>query len=509
MLGISEFWFNNEQLWFNASQDDDTQITNLFGQLFSTQNSILSLPSLPSNIFEHILLYDQITRHIFRGQPTTIEKYHKLALELSMYILDNNMDQQFSDKEQCFILMPLRHTFSKNYLEMVIDKMNIYMKNTNSKYYERFFKSTVYSLSKITTKELKPEQINSNILDNDIESILEFTQDITNNYPFIIKNNTFYKSFKDTLIKIKFDQIIISISGGVDSMVSSYILSYLAKKMNFKVIGIMINYNNRSECLLEVEFVKRWCAKFNIELYIRHITELHRETYNNRNNYEQITRKIRFDMYKKFNCPVVLGHNLDDCVENILTNIRKGRLDNLRGMSEFVDENDCLLVRPMLNINKIDIITFAKDHNIPYLQDSTPKWSDRGKMRDVLIPFLNEFDSSFISGLINLADTTTNINKSLDEVVVKLFYDNKIAKINGQFIHVEFSYTKENRLGYIFWKKIIKKLCQDYNIQICSNKSIMTLVQKLELNKSQRIKLYSNIEININCTTKKILFIFN
>lgn len=54
----------------------------------------------------------------------------------------------------------------------------------------------------------------------------------------------------------------------------------------------------------------------------------------------------------------------------------------------------------MINIAKKDIITYAKKANIPFLQDSTPSWSRRGKLRDVLIPTINSIEPSFIKNLM-------------------------------------------------------------------------------------------------------------
>ena len=58
---------------------------------------------------------------------------------------------------------------------------------------------------------------------------------------------------------------------------------------------------------------------------------------NDRDIYEDITKKIRFDMYKKIcekhNCVIALGHNKDDCIENIFANIAKQqKMIILKGM---------------------------------------------------------------------------------------------------------------------------------------------------------------------------------
>ena len=63
------------------------------------------------------------------------------------------------------------------------------------------------------------------------------------------------------------------------------------------------------------------------------------------------------------------------------------------------DLNDVKILRPMLEIEKPEIVLFADHHNIPHLEDSTPSWSRRGQMRDELIPFVKSFDCRIIPGL--------------------------------------------------------------------------------------------------------------
>ena len=122
-----------------------------------------------------------------------------------------------------------------------------------------------------------------------------------------------------------------------------------------------------------MEFIKRWTKLLGIEHYIKNITELSRNRSTDRDIYEKITKKLRFDMYKRFGNPVVLGHNQDDCLENIINNIKKSRsYNNLNGMSEFSEEDGCILVRPMLQIKKTEIKEFAQTYHIPHLPNSTP-----------------------------------------------------------------------------------------------------------------------------------------
>ena len=94
-----------------------------------------------------------------------------------------------------------------------------------------------------------------------------------------------------------------------------------------------------------------------------------------------------------------LGHNQDDTIENIFRNISQGKnYSNLFGMNYLKEERGVLIYRPFLNITKREILAYAKAQGIPYTKDSTPSWSQRGRIRDELVPFLNEFDPYLIPG---------------------------------------------------------------------------------------------------------------
>lgn len=514
---IPQFWFKKEteQIWFESTPQDDKQIKQKYKYLLRFYQKGIHFSYLSKDeILGCILLYDQLIRHIFRGKQDHIDFYSQLALKLSLYCLSWDYDKEYTAAERCFILMPLRHTFNKYYLEIVINRMKEYMMEEDSKYYDRFFKSTLYSYSNIVTAQVEQnEQMNDYIADDDIFSILDPTSchnlEKISNLP---KSNKLRQAFISTLKKIdNAKTIVISISGGVDSMVSSFILHHLSRGNTlFKVVGVHINYGNRETCDTEVEFVKRWCKLLDIELYIRHITEIYRhkkvngdtnsETllgHDTREFYEKITKKIRFDMYKRFNSPIILGHNKDDCTENIFGNIRKSRsYDNLIGMREVGEVDDCLIVRPMLPIWKREIIEFANTFNIPHLEDSTPKWSDRGKMRDELFPFLNGFDPAIISGLLNLSDSVVQVYKVFDKHVDN-FYET--INITDDAITIELDEdADEKSFGFSFWSPVLKKLCRDHGISVPSSNSIKAFITRIENNRYGEINLSKDFVIKYN-----------
>jgi tRNA(Ile)-lysidine synthase TilS/MesJ len=127
--------------------------------------------------------------------------------------------------------------------------------------------------------------------------------------------------------------------------------------------------------------------------------------YNMREVYESYTRDMRFYAYTNTaiggQSYIMLGHNKDDCIENILTNTAsQSHYENLCGMTDYSTQyhygQPLTVLRPLLATMKQDIYTFAEEANIPFLVDSTPKWSQRGKIRDIVRPALESWNPLII-----------------------------------------------------------------------------------------------------------------
>jgi len=258
-------------------------------------------------------------------------------------------------------------------------------------------------------------------------------------------------------------------------MVALYLCKYIKDTYNSNkiknIIAIHINYNNRTHSGDELDFVNYYCNKLGIKLYLRTIKEISRNNclHNGlRDLYEDITKNIRYDMYrlniKNDRTYILLGHNKDDCFENVITNIlNKSNYNNLCGMEVLKEIEGMMFWRPLLSIEKRHILDCANINKIPYLYDSTPAWSVRGKIRDTVRPSLlllknNEGieDNSTIDSFFYLRDYIANTQDIFNELIIK----NLISKIkymdveNSRKYITEYSKTEMLSLKYIVIAKI-------------------------------------------------------
>jgi tRNA(Ile)-lysidine synthetase-like protein len=324
--------------------------------------------------------------------------------------------------------------------------------------------------------------------------------------------------------------ILVSISGGVDSMVCLLLTKICAPGKN--VTCVHINYNNRQECSLETEFINKFCSILNTKFYYRKIKEISREKCHGsglRELYEDVTKQIRFDMYKQVmlsegydttNTYVVMGHNADDCFENIITNINnKHSYNNLHGMERISQIDDINFFRPLLKIRKSDIIEFAHSNNIPYLKDSTPKWSMRGKIRDNILPVMESINKNTIESYFHLCDHLHRSDKLIKNYIIpnvlKSFY-NEQNTIVGYFDQPELSQliNEHDVWKTIFLSDKFESVFQKLNSSFKSIKEFSNfLMRYLSVNNKGRCKFVLRKDINVTLEQKdnklKLSFIEN
>ena len=421
-----------------------------------------------------------------------------LALKLIHHIDYNTIEIW----EKVFVLLAIRHNDNMTMKNFVLGKIyKLLQTHPTNALLLRFLQATIWDIHKMKQSEgykALPHP-NTNIFE-DFEYLL-VQPTINDNYdtakifkkllseftPIISTVNELNEVFPLQEGESNTHTFTLSISGGVDSMVASYLMKIVCQQNDIQMRLVHICYNNRKHCKDEIKFLSWWSAKLNVPLFVRSIDEIKRKRSNQyREMYETITRRIRISVYEYFGCPVILGHNKDDCIENIFSNLSKNiHFNNLTGMRAVsLEENVCML-RPLLNISKQTIVDFAANNHIPYLEDSTPSWSQRGQMRDMLIPQINKFNPNIINGLIQFSRHTKFLyDQWFDNF--KHWKDQNVSVESNNMIIIRDEFFDINYRNLDFW------------IQICfmtdllfrpSNKSLTHLMDCIRYNKLTKLTL--------------------
>lgn len=478
-MSLLHFWFTfMRPYWFGCPASIDDLIKTKYKTLL--QDTVANLPTEPS--IELIILFDQIPRHIYRDNKAAIKQYDAVALNYAKQLSLNELDPE----QRCFALLPYRHTFEMPNLQYCLQTISTFYQTNPHPMYKRFLQATLKAIANINNVD-DLLYISDGIYDTQI-----LDKSSPSGSTIIIPQSTaplcaIFKKYIDLE-----SPIIISVSGGVDSMVSLL----CAYSLGLSVIAVSIDYGNRPEQAEEIKMVNNVCNVLGIKHYVRRITEIQRphQTQANKNEwvtrdfYETFTRDIRFDTYKKIieltgAQGVVLGHNQDDTLENVFSNIKKRKgYNNLFGMTHNSEERGVTILRPLLDVQKTDIIAFAQSNGIPYTYDSTPTWSERGQMRDKLIPAIKNFDESLLPGLIDLVKNYNQIYS---------IYSRSLPTIQYAVDHCTFNLA--NNYLYDYVKKIFTQIALHYGVPFAKNKSIIHLCEQLQNGNASRLTVSKNM----------------
>ena len=216
----------------------------------------------------------------------------------------------------------------------------------------------------------------------------------------------------------KGQRLVISLSGGPDSMVLAYILSSLG----YPLIAGHINYGNREETKQEQLFVQEECDKMSIPVEILEMNV--RRGKIARAKYETLTADMRFEFYhaltKKYDAvAIIYGHHRGDMYENVLTNsmIRGRSMLDLIVIEGMKIKNGVMIWRPMLDHYKTSIFQYAHDNNVPYLKDTTPNWSNRWKVRNIVRPALTDMGMK-VENVVQSALYAEQMGKILSDRII-------------------------------------------------------------------------------------------
>ena len=289
------------------------------------------------------------------------------------------------------------------------------------------------------------------------------------------------KHIKENLNNTK--NYVIALSGGVDSAVLAKIASENTKKLR----SVFVRHNQ--EHSEDLEKAAKSIAK---KLKIKHkVLDSPLELGSSETKMREVRYELLFKELK--NGEILLtGHTLSDKVETFFLNLLRGtRVQGLKSIPQVIDN----IERPLINISKNEIVTYAKEHKIEYLDDLTNFENKilRNWIRNELIPEVDKRLPGNVEEKISL----------LVNEIETIFDDNNL----------NFKYIKLAN-GYI---EIPIRLVQNRNIKrniylsLISNAIGIPSFQKKDIAKIENvINTGSKTQLNNDwsCTSSNSLLIF-
>ncbi len=221
---------------------------------------------------------------------------------------------------------------------------------------------------------------------------------------------------------LKNKTVIVSCSGGPDSMALLSIVNNIKDTNNVKVVVAHVNHKVREESDEEAQMVEKFAKQNNDIFELYEIKEYHDKT-----NFHEDARKIRYKFLKelkdKYNADYLLtAHHGDDLTETVLMRITRG--SNLKGYIGFKEESDwenIKLLRPLIRRTKKYLEHYNIENNIPYRIDKT-NYSDeytRNRYRNEIIPLLKKEDENIHLKYLKLSTELNKYYQFVKELVKK------------------------------------------------------------------------------------------
>lgn len=187
--------------------------------------------------------------------------------------------------------------------------------------------------------------------------------------------------------------LVVSVSGGIDSMV---LLDFL-RRMNLNLVVVHFNHQKRANSEKEAELVREYTEKYHLpyNYYKLNITSA---------DFQNRARILRHrhleEVAQRINTPyIVTAHHLDDLLETILINLTRGsNILGYAGMRLVGEIGKFTYVKPLLYHEKEALIDYAKRHHVPYMEDESNFTTEylRNRYRLALVPIMKQENQNLL-----------------------------------------------------------------------------------------------------------------
>lgn len=198
------------------------------------------------------------------------------------------------------------------------------------------------------------------------------------------------KDFFDSNFEKYPRRLLVAVSGGVDSMALTFMLNDFCKESGVNLMAVTIDHSVRENSNVEAISVGNLMLEKRINHKILTVKDVPKA------NIEAVLRKSRYDLLCDFAKEngvdyVFTGHHKNDQAENFLIRLFRGsQLDGLSGMDEVTDFDGIKICRPLLNVQKEELVDYLKERDITWFEDESN--ADERFLRNKIRNFLATFE---------------------------------------------------------------------------------------------------------------------
>lgn len=275
----------------------------------------------------------------------------------------------------------------------------------------------------------------------------------------------FKKHIADQHLFTAKDKLLLAVSGGVDSVV----LCELCKQAGYDFVIAHCNFQLRgAESERDEQFVQQLGEKYGVEVQVKRFdTEQYAAA--NKLSIQEAARALRYEWFEELAVSpesgvgnlvllnIVTAHHKDDNMETLLMNFFRGTgLHGLTGIPAAYGQ----IKRPLLSFSKEEILAFAKEQQLDYVEDSSNQSSKytRNFFRNELIPAISKVYPQVKDNLQDNIDRFKQIEKLYQLSVGAI--KKKLLKEKGAEVHI----PVKQLMGY-HNRALIYEIIKEYGFQ--------------------------------------------
>ncbi len=274
-------------------------------------------------------------------------------------------------------------------------------------------------------------------------------------------------------------RIIVAVSGGADSLCLALLLNVFSKKINAELLAVIIDHKLRIESTDEAIFVSKLLNQHGIKSVI-----LNRENIPIYTGIQSKARKDRYDLLKNYardnKYPYIfVAHHLDDQLETISIRQESGiNIIGDSGMSAKIVSKDSIILRPLLNYTKQQILNTMQNVTNVWVEDPSNQNTKYTRVQHRLkIKSLNSNEKKLlIDNYIKNVEKRHNIEKKLLKSFSESILINKLGLIKLNLIL--FNKYDEN-IKILLLRKLIKFAnAKNYEVKIQQIKNFLSKLKE-------------------------------
>jgi tRNA(Ile)-lysidine synthase len=212
---------------------------------------------------------------------------------------------------------------------------------------------------------------------------------------------------------------VVAVSGGADSVA---LLRALVAVRTGPLTVAHFNHRLRgAESDADEAFVNDLAGSLGLEFSV-HRCDTARLAAESKANLEETARRLRYDALRDLSDAlgdawVATGHTADDQAETVAHRMIRGTgLQGLRGIAAVRRFPPPVLLRPLLDVTRTDVLEYLTELKQPFREDASnadPRFT-RNRIRHELLPLLKTFNPEIVFALSRLAEQA---NEAHDVIV--------------------------------------------------------------------------------------------